>query len=540
MRLAEAFLEILVDEGVDRVFGNPGTTELTFVDALAKDGRLPYVLGAHEGPVVAMADGYARATGRPAFVSLHVAAGTANGAIGMLNALRSRTPLVVVAGQQDSRHLIEDPMLSGDLVGLAQAATKWAVEARRADEVPALLRRAFRAAVTPPAGPIFLSVPMDLYDEELQRPVPQRTEVPPVQPVSDYSAAADALWSAASPAVVAGDGVGRSGGVAELVRVAETLGAPVHHAPMNDCVDFPMDHPAYRGMLAPENDRIRQVLDKHDVVLLAGVRAFVPHHYSDASAVGPDTRLVQVDDDPAQVGRNYPVTVGLVGDVRVVLGNLADTLDAGPPPDRPAKEPLPMLQRPPVPDDDTLPFHPRVAAATVAASLPAGAVVVEEAITTGLLLREHLRLAEPGSFHHTVGGGLGWGAGAAVGVALGRPGRRVVAALGDGCAMFGVQALWTAAREHVPVTFVVFANQEYRTLKQTLTRMRDGQVQPFLGMDLDAPAVDWPRLAQALGVPGVRATDRAELADLVASGGPDDGPLLVEVPTRSFADAPPE
>jgi benzoylformate decarboxylase len=536
MRLAEAFLEILVDEGVDRVFGNPGTTELTFVDALAKDGRLPYVLGAHEGPVVAMADGYARATRRPAFVSLHVAAGTANGAIGMLNALRSRTPLVVLAGQQDSRHLIQDPMLSGDLVGLAQAATKWAVEARRADEVPTLLRRAFRAAVTPPAGPVFLSVPMDLFDEELQRPVPLRTDLPTVHPVADLTPAVDLLWSAASPAVVAGDGVGRSEGVAKLVRVAETLGAPVYHAPMNDCVDFPMDHAAYRGMLAPENDSIRRVLDKHDVVLLAGVRAFVPHHYNDSAAVGPGTRLVQVDDDPSQVGRNYPAEVGLVGDVRLVLDGLATSLEASRPADQRAREPLAVLEQPPIPDDDTLPFHPRLAAATVAANLPAGAVVVEEAITTGLLLREHLRLAEPGSFHHTVGGGLGWGAGAAIGVALGRPGRRVVAALGDGCTLFGVQALWTAAREHVPVTFVVFANQEYRTLKQTLTRMRDGRVEPFVGMDLGAPAVDWPTLAHALGVPGVRAADVDELADLVASGGPGDGPLLVDVPIRTFAD----
>ncbi len=169
------------------MFGNPGTTELPFVDALAADGRFRYVLGTHEGPVVAMADGYARATGRPAFVNLHVAAGTANGLIGMLNALRSRTPLVIVAGQQDSRHLIQDPMLAGDLVGLAQAATKWAVEARRADEVPALLRRAFRAAVTPPEGPVFLSVPMDLYDEPLPGGFPARTVLEQAAAVPDLT-----------------------------------------------------------------------------------------------------------------------------------------------------------------------------------------------------------------------------------------------------------------------------------------------------------------------------------------------------------------
>ena len=533
MRMTEAFLEILHDEGVDLVFGNPGTTELPFVDALAEDGRFRYVLGIHEGPVVSMADGYARATGRPAFVSLHVAAGTANGLIGMLNALRSRTPLVVVAGQQDSRHLIQDPMLSGDLVGLAQAATKWAVEARRADEVPALLRRAFREAVTPPEGPVFLSVPMDLYDEPLPGGFQARTVLETSAPVPDLTRAVKVLSSASAPAIVAGDGAGRSGAVDEVLRVAGALGTVVYHAPMNDRLDFPMDHPAYRGMLPPENERIRHALDRHDVVLLAGVRAFVPHHYTDAAAVGPDTALVQVDDDPGQIGRIYPAAVGLAGDVRAVLGALTDELaGAGG-----GKVVPPGATDPPeVPDDETVPLHPRVAAATVAANLPVGGLVVEEAITMGLLLREHLRLREPGSFHHTVGGGLGWGAGAAIGVALARPDRRTVALLGDGCAMFGVQALWTAARERVPVTFVVFANGEYRTLKQTLTRMRSGAGGDFPGMDLTRPTVDWPALSRSLGVPGVRAAGVTHLADLVSGRPGDDGPLLVEVPIRSFAD----
>src|SRR6185295_8212343 len=158
----EALLFVLRSEGIDRVFGNPGTTELPFLDAL----DLPYVLGLHEGSVVAMADGYARATRRTAFVSLHVAAGLANGLIGLLNARRSRVPLVVTAGQQDRRHLLADPMLSGDLVGLARAATKSAVEVQHARDLPLLLRRAFAEAVRPPAGPVFLSIPMDLLDEE--------------------------------------------------------------------------------------------------------------------------------------------------------------------------------------------------------------------------------------------------------------------------------------------------------------------------------------------------------------------------------------
>lgn len=180
-RPASALLDILQGEGVDRVFGNPGTTELPFLAALADAEEAPeYVLGVHEGAVVSMADGYARATGRPAFVSLHIAAGLANGLIGLLNARRSRTPLVVMAGQQDRRHLQQDPMLSGDLVALAAPAVKATYDIQHARDLPLALRRAFALAVRPPAGPVFLSVPMDLLAEDTEVDVPART--PPLRP----------------------------------------------------------------------------------------------------------------------------------------------------------------------------------------------------------------------------------------------------------------------------------------------------------------------------------------------------------------------
>ena len=495
------------------------------------------MLGAHEGPVVAMADGYARATGRPAFVSLHVAAGTANGAIGMLNALRSRTPLVVLAGQQDSRHLIQDPMLSGDLVGLAQAATKWAVEARRADEVPTLLRRAFRAAVTPPAGPVFLSVPMDLFDEELQRPVPLRTDLPPVHPVAD-------LTPAVEPAVVrslASRGGRRRRGTfrgrrraGACRRDARRAGLPRADERLRRLPDGPRGVPRHAG--ARERQHPSSVLDKHDVVLLAGVRAFVPHHYNDSAAVGPGTRLVQVDDDPSQVGRNYPAEVGLVGDVRIVLDGLATSLEASRPADQRAREPLAVLEQPPVPDDHD-PAVPSPARRRHGCGEPArrsgrgrggdhhGSAAARAPST----------LAEPGSFHHTVGGGLGWGAGAAIGVALGRPGRRVVAALGDGCTLFGVQGLVDGCSRARAGHVRGLREQEYRTLKQTLTRMRGGRVEPASSAwTWGRPRVDWPALAESFGVSGERAESVDHLAAVLDQRTADDPPLLVEVPIESF------
>jgi benzoylformate decarboxylase len=543
VRGVDAIIQLLRDEDVDRVFGNPGTTELPFVDALSGAADLPYVLAPHEGALVAMADGYARATRRTSFVNLHVAAGVANGLIGMLNASRSRTPMVITAGQQDSRHLIQDPMLSGDLVGLASPATKWAVEVRRPDELGPLLRRAFRVAAAPPEGPVFVSMPMDLLSETLSEPLPARTAMPPMGPAPEIGAAVDALRGARTPAIVAGDGVGRADALDALVDIAVGIGASVYHAPMNDRLDFPMDHPLYRGMLAPENAVIRQALDPHDVVLLAGVRAFMPHHYSAGPAIGAGTLLVQLDDDAAQIGRTYPVAVALTGGVGATLSALAKAL--GPPDDAAinrASEIEAAVCAARAHTEASLPaetgagpLDPRSAAAALAAHLPAGALVVEEAITVGLVLREHLRLREPDSFHHTVGGGLGWGIGSAVGVSMGRPDRPVVAALGDGCALFGLHGLWTAANQRRPVTFVVFNNGEYRTLKQTLTRMRPPDTPArFPGMDLTPPDVDWPALSDALGVRGVRATSVDQLIALLGERTDATEPLLIEVPTAAY------
>ncbi|MEQ6902577.1 thiamine pyrophosphate-binding protein, partial [Nocardioides sp. YIM 152588] len=327
MRAPQAVVEVLRSEGVDRVFGNPGTTELPFLDALV-DGGIDYVLGLHEGSLVATADGYARATGRTAVVNLHVAAGLANGLIGMLNARRSRTPLVVTAGQQDRRHLLQEPMLSGDLVALAAGASKWAVEVGRVEDLVPILRRAFALAATPPAGPVFVSLPMDLFGEPAELTVDPVLARPRGPGSPDVAEARARLLAARSPAVVAGDGVGRAHAVPELVAVAEALGAVAYHQPMHDAVDFPFSHPLHAGMLPPTNEGSRTVLAEHDVVLLAGAR-FWPHHYTPGPPLPDGTAVIQVDDEADQLGRPVPADLALGGDLRANLAALAAGLGSG-------------------------------------------------------------------------------------------------------------------------------------------------------------------------------------------------------------------
>jgi benzoylformate decarboxylase len=542
----QALLEILRTEGIDRVFGNPGTTELPLIDALAEAPDLPYILGLQEAGVVAMADGYARATGRPAFVNLHVAAGVANGLIGLHNARWSRTPLVVTAGQQDRRHLLYDPMLAGDLVGITKAVVKTAVEVQHARDLPLVMRRAFAEAVRPPAGPVFVSIPMDLLAEESTVDVPARSA--PVTPgvASGIAAAAELLAGADRPVVIAGDGVGREHAVEELVAVAEALGAAVYHQPMADGINFPGNHPLYHGMPLPTTAAVHALLAEHDVAFVVGTRAFPAHHFTPDQPVPDGVRVVQLESDTAALGRNFPVQVALAGGLPASLRALADRLSgAVPDADRRLRELGTATGKARAESDAAArgrygpaPMDPLAAVHAIATALPADAVVIEEAITAGLLLRRVLRQDRPGSYRHAIGGGLGWGIGAAIGTRMGAPSRPVVAVLGDGCATFGLQALWTAAHHRVPVTFVVINNGEYRTLKDTLDRgkSRSTQLRRYVGLDLREPALDWRGAGGFFGVPVLRPAGCAELAELVAGSSTLDGPRLVEVRVTGHQD----
>ncbi|TDC49304.1 thiamine pyrophosphate-binding protein [Micromonospora sp. KC207] len=536
----EALFAVLREEGVTRIFGNPGTTELPLLDALAERPEFEYTLGLQEASVMAMADGYARATGRTGFVNLHVAAGLANGLVGMLNAARSRTPLVVTAGQQDRRHLVQDPMLAGDLVGIARPVAKHAFDVQHAHDLPLLLRRAFALAARPPAGPVFLSLPMDLMAEATDVWLPARSVVAPPGAAPGLAEAARLLEAAQAPVVVAGDGVGREGAVPALVAVAERLGATVYHQPMNDGVDFPGGHPLHAGTLPATHAAIRAALTGHDIVFIVGCHAFTPHHYTPEHPLPDGIRVVQLDSDAAEIGRNFAADRGLVGGIRVSLEALAELLD--PPAAGSARRTAEAARRSAArrarADQQfrdrrgPAPIDPYAAAYAVATGLPDDAVLVEEAITTGVLLRRVLRLDRPGSYVHTVGGGLGSGIGAAVGHRLGDPRRPVVAVLGDGCTMFGLQGLWSAVRYRVPVTFVVMNNGEYRTLKDTLDGIggpssRQGR---YLGLDLGPPALDFTRAAAFFGMGAIRVRDTTELTEAVAKAGTRDAPLLIDVP----------
>jgi len=544
---AELLVDALMDEGVRHVFGNPGTTELPLVDVLVEDGEPAYVLALQEASAVGMADGYARATGRPSFVNLHTVAGLANGLGNLANAAAARTPMVVTAGQQDRRHLIAEPLLSGDLVGLARPLLKWAHEVRTLGELGIAVRRAFRLAAAQPSGPVFLGLPMDVLAEVGSASLPARSRVGDAPRAGSLGELADMFAAAERPAVVVGDELARANGLEDAVALAEVLGAPVFGAPLYGRTVFPTAHPLWHGPLANSAAGIAETLAAFDRVLLLGAPAFLVYPYTAAEAVPVGVELLQIHPDAAQVGRTHPVALGVVGDPaaaarelaellrgRVAEGRRARALEAG----RAAHEAAAArLEEQIEQGRGSVPLSPAAAVAAVYSRLPADAVVVDESVTASPFTRALNRGSDPLSFLWSGAGALGWGLPAAVGVKLARPDRAVVALCGDGSTLYAPQALWSAARYHVPVVAVVLDNHEYRILKHALDRI-DGvsaKTGRYVGMDIDQPRVDFVALAGSFGV-SARSVGRVdELADAVEEALAAGEPRLVHVPITGHA-----
>lgn len=543
MKAARRLIELAQSECVDRVFGNPGTTELPFMDELARVPEFQYFLGLHEGTAVSMADGYARATGRPSFLNLHIAAGLAHGLANMLNARRARTPMVVTVGQQDRRHLIHDPMLGGNLLALAQGAFKDAVEVNQVADLPTLMRRAFLLAQTPPTGPVMVSIPVDVLEEEWDDPLPARTEVRELGVAEGVEELAEALLAAGAPAIVAGDGVGRAGAVEDLVALAESLGATVFHEPMYDCVDFPATHPLSAGMLPPVDQLIREKLAEHDVAFLIGSHAFSAHYYTEATPIPDRTRILQLDADRTELGRNYPAEIALQGGIGPTIRALT-RLTVGHCPEAEARIAAAKSEhgdrsRPSAPPASTGERMDATGAAeALVAGLPEDTIMIEEAITTGLEVRRVFAADRPGSYHHSVGGALGWALGAGIGVKMAKPERPVVSVVGDGTAMYTIQGLWSAAHYDVPLVLVVMNNREYAACKRGITRVVEGGGDRYVGMDLTDPEIDFIALARSLGAAARSADSTEELSAAVSEALASGAPTLIDAAVAGTRDEP--
>ncbi|HSG77526.1 MAG TPA: thiamine pyrophosphate-dependent enzyme [Burkholderiales bacterium] len=538
-----AFLRLLVEEGVTHLFGNPGTTELAIMEAVPDFPQLRYVLGLHESVVVAMADGYARASNRLAAANVHVAPGLGNAMGALYNAQFSGSPIILTAGQQEQGHGLGEPLLYAPLVPVATPFVKWAVEATRVEDLPRIIRRAAKVALTPPTGPVFISLPGDVLEQQSEIELGAPTRIDARTRPSDEALAelARRLLAAKNPVIVAGHELSIHDAFAEATELAELLGAAVYQQTVPYAAQYPTGHRAYLGALTRVQKSVRAALEPFDLLLCLGADLLRMSVYSPLDPLPAGLPVIHVSERDWEMGKNHPTAMALHANVKETLRALLPLLRTrrGAEGAAAAERRLAALaprnwraQR----DKARLaaleaaeekPVDPRFLMLRFAEALPADAVVVEEALTSSLSLPAVLEQRDAKSFYGLASGGLGFALPGAIGVSLALPGRPVAAMIGDGSALYGIQALWTAAHLKLPITYVIANNRSYRILKERLISMR--KTDRFVGMDIREPAIDYTALAASMGVPGRRIADPADIAPALREALAAGGPRLIEV-----------
>jgi benzoylformate decarboxylase len=518
----EAVLQLMRDLGIDTVFGNPGSTELPMFRDYPADFQ--YVLGLQESVVVGMADGYAQATRNASLVNLHSAAGVGHAMGNIFTAFKNQTPMIVTAGQQSRSILAFDPFLfAAQATDLPKPYVKWAVEPARAEDVPLALARAYRIAMQPPCGPVFVSIPADDWDRTTEWVAPrQMSQAIGPDPVV-IARVATALNASRRPAIVVGAGVDRDGAVGSVVALAEQHQAAVYTAPMSARCGFPERHPLFAGFLPAMRERIVQRLTEHDLILVLGAPAFSYLVEGQGPHVPAGATLFQIVDDP-QTAAWAPVGDSVVASLHLALDAL---LQQSVPPARTA----PTGRAAPQDAAASSPMSVPYVLQTLDRARQPGDVVVEEAPGSRGDIQAHLPMAGADSFYTMASGGLGHGMPAAVGVALGRQrlgqAGRVIGLIGDGSSMYSIQALYTAAHMNVPMTFVILNNRRYAALQDFAPVF--GYAPGVKPAGTDLPNLDFVMLAQGQGMAAERIEAPEALESALERALRQPGPFLIEI-----------
>jgi thiamine pyrophosphate-dependent acetolactate synthase large subunit-like protein len=544
-----AIIEQLMADGMDTMFGNPGTVEQGFLDALEEYPDFRYILTLQETIAVAMGDAHARVTKRPTVVQLHSGVGLGNG-VGMLyQAMRGRSPLVVIAGEAGVRYDATDAQMAADLVSMARPVTKWATRVVDGSSLLRILRRAVKIAATPPMGPVFVCLPADVLDgpsvEEVRPTAIPSTRVVPAR--EDVERAAGMLAGAARPIIIMGDGIAYSRAQDGLARVAELLGAEVWGAD-NSEVNLPYDHPLYRGSLGHMfGEASRRVVAEADAVLIVGTYVFPEVFPLLDDVFSPDAHIVHVDLDAYEIGKNHRVDLGLVSDPQLTLAALAVALESRMTSDHAEaarqrlltrgeasrRERTRQLERDRSVRDQT-PLRASRFMEELARHVPDDVIVFDEALTVSPDVTRYLVPTRPDHFFQTRGGSLGVGFPGALGIKLARPDKTVVGFSGDGGSMYTIQALWTAAHHDIAAKFVVCNNQSYMLLKLNILQYWREQVgvEPHgfpRSFDLHSPVIDFAALAESMGVRSARVDHPDQVEAAVREMIDHQGPFLIDM-----------
>lgn len=527
--IRDVTFDLLRQLGLTTVFGNPGSTEETFLKDFPSDFR--FILALQEASTVAMADGYAQATRAPALVNVHTSAGTANTMSNIMTAAMNHTPLIVTAGNQTRDMLLMEPWLTNvEPEMLTKPWAKWSYQPVRAEDVPAAFMRAYAMAMQPPAGPVFLSIPLDDWDQPATavpviRSVATRIGPDPAR-VKDF---ARQLSEAKNPVLIYGSSIARGNGWDQAVSLAERLGAPVWAAPSSERPPFPETHPQYCGGLPFAIGPLSERLAGHDVGIVIGAPVFRYYPYVPGEHLPDGMSLLHVTDDPAEAAK-APVGDSLLSDAVLAIEALSEHVAA-----RPVRANITMAAH-------RLAPHPPAAVVesgdvltaltlfeTIRAAVPGEVVVMEESPSNIAELHTAWPIDTPDSFYTAASGSLGWNLPASVGVALaerdsGRN-RPVVVMIGDGSFQYAIQALWTAAHQQLPIIIVVPRNNEYAILK-AFAHLEETPGVP----GLDIPGLNFVALGTGYGCASERAETVDEVQAAVKAALGRSGPTVLEVP----------
>lgn len=543
-----AIIEQFMLDGMPYMFGNPGTVEQGFLDALEDYPDFKYILTLQETIAVAMADGYARALNHPALVQLHSSVGVGNG-IGMLyQAMRGHAPLVVIAGEAGTQYDSMDAQMAVDLVAMARPVTKYATRVIEPQSLLRVLRRAIKIAATPPCGPVFISLPMDVLDapitEEIRPTTTVHTRVTP--PIEQLQEAANWLAAAQNPLILMGDGIAFSGAQAELAAVAEAVGAPVWGVNSSE-VNLPASHPLFAGLTGHMfGETSKRIVEDADVILVSGTYLFPEVFPSLKRPFAEDARIIHIDLSPYEMAKNFEVDLALLGDPRSALGVLAGLLNVHMSAEQKtaAHERTRLHQQKKLSQEqqqknrdqeDMQKGHATMAAfaATLAELAPENTILFDEALTSSPALNRYLPAEKPGHFFQTRGGSLGVGIPGALGIQLARPDSTVVAFTGDGGSMYTIQALWTAVHHQIPAKFVVCNNGAYQLLKNNIDQYWKEQGIEAHGypksFELISPVIDFAQVSQGMHVPALKVQRIEDIRPAIEQMLAHNGPFLIDL-----------
>ena len=519
----DATYSLLRKLGLTTMFGNPGSTEQPFLKNFPSD--FEYVLALQEATAVSMADGFAQATGKPALLNLHTVAGTGNGMCGIMTAFLNKTPLIITAGQQTREMLLFEPLLTNrDETTMPKPWVKWAYQPARPQDVPGAIMKAYAIALQPPAGPVFVSIPLDDWDKPALGEAVVRSASSRVSPDPERLAQfAERIRKSKNPVLLYGPEIERAGGWDAGVKFAERLGAPVYLAPLTERASFPQSHPQFRGMAPMAIGPLSKKLRGHDLIIVIGAPIFRSYPYIGGDYLPEGAELLQITNDP------YDAATAIVGDSLLSDTKLAlDALNEAVPKVTSRSVPAAPSTKLKLPSPPNSPLTALEAFAALSELRPANAILVHESPSNFGDLAQCWPINEPGTFYTSASGGLGWGQPAAIGVALAQKklgtGYPVIAVIGDGAFQYSVQSLYSAVQQKLKLIYIVPCNGEYAILKEFAVVEKTPDVPA-----LDLPGLDIVATAKAFGCAGVAANTKEEIKAVFKKALSADAPTVIAI-----------